>query len=187
MNYASLLPAPLYPYITHPDSTDYTLYCFPRPPTTFKGVFTVRSNSSNPLACLMINFYADPTTECLAKTSNIAQIIFSGAFTIVVSFYTRIMCRYVHIMFRCTTVYEGSVYKSNSCVELYRAVGNILDSFTSYKLFLKASIGWPLAAILLEMSYGVVKKQSVNSAVIRIYYKSMSSKNCTAAISIALP
>lgn len=66
----------------------------------------------------MFNFYAGPTTECLAEAGNIAQIIFSGVFTIVISFYTHIRFRYVHIMFRCM-VYEGSVYKSNSCVELH--------------------------------------------------------------------
>lgn len=94
----------------------------------------------------MFNFYADPTTECLAKTSNIAQIIFSGAFTIVVSFYTRIMCRYVHIMFRCTTVYEGSVYKSNSCVELYRVVaGAFWTGLTFNKLFWCSGIAFTSA------------------------------------------
>lgn len=105
-------------YYAGSDTDQHTLL-FSQAFANVQGAFTSPSNSSNPLGLPMFNFYADPTTECLAKTSNIAQIIFSGAFTIVVSFYTRIMCRYVHIMFRCATVYERSVYKSNSCVEWY--------------------------------------------------------------------
>lgn len=33
----------------------------------FKAGFTIGGNSSNPLGCLTFNFYAGPTTECLAK------------------------------------------------------------------------------------------------------------------------
>lgn len=66
----------------------------------------------------MFKFYAGPTTECLAKAGNIAQIIFSGVFMIVISFYTHIRRRYVHIILWCT-MYELSVYEFNSCVQLH--------------------------------------------------------------------
>lgn len=99
------------------ETTDYVPYCFSRLPSMLKAGFTIGGNSSNPLGCLMFNFYAVLPPNVSRKVSNISQIIFSRNFTIVVFFYTHIMSRYVHIMFRGALWRTGKVFINRTGVD----------------------------------------------------------------------